>query len=87
MTLFLKLFSGKIFLKFSSSLCVYVCVYDFLHVHVCDIQFISAPQEMDLKQLAKHALFERESSCKAYCREFRKVSGEQNNLILQGNER
>ncbi|KAJ6655283.1 hypothetical protein lerEdw1_005475, partial [Lerista edwardsae] len=30
-------------------------------------------KEMDLKQLAKHALFERESSCKAYCREFRKV--------------
>lgn len=30
-------------------------------------------KEMDLKQLAKNALFERDSSCKAYCREFRKV--------------
>ncbi|KAM3845600.1 guanine nucleotide-binding protein-like 3-like protein isoform 2-T3 [Vipera latastei] len=30
-------------------------------------------KEMDLKQLAKHALLEKDSSCKAYYKEFRKV--------------
>ncbi|XP_066470431.1 guanine nucleotide-binding protein-like 3-like protein [Tiliqua scincoides] len=30
-------------------------------------------KEMNLKQLAKHSISERDSSCKAYCKEFRKV--------------
>lgn len=40
------------------------------------------PQEMDLKQLAKHALLEKDSSCKAYYKEFRKVSEDECDLTL-----
>ncbi|KAL7988205.1 hypothetical protein Chor_007124 [Crotalus horridus] len=39
-------------------------------------------KEMDLKQLAKHALLEKDSSCKAYYKEFRKVSEDECDLIL-----
>ncbi|XP_026532060.1 guanine nucleotide-binding protein-like 3-like protein [Notechis scutatus] len=41
---------------------------DALHRQQCFEQ-----KEMDLKQLAKHALLEKDSSCKAYYKEFRKV--------------
>ncbi|XP_013926666.1 PREDICTED: guanine nucleotide-binding protein-like 3-like protein [Thamnophis sirtalis] len=41
---------------------------DALHRQKCFEQ-----KEMDLKQLAKHSLLEKDSSCKAYYKEFRKV--------------
>uniref|UniRef100_A0A2D4J4D6 G domain-containing protein n=1 Tax=Micrurus lemniscatus lemniscatus TaxID=129467 RepID=A0A2D4J4D6_MICLE len=41
---------------------------DALHRQQCFEQ-----KEIDLKQLAKHALLEKDSSCKAYYKEFRKV--------------